>query len=281
MTFDRLSGKVAIVTGGARGIGRGIATYLATLGVAIVVADRIVEGGTAVAQEIQRDGGKAQFVEMDLERPEDAVRTVQVAVKQFGHLDILVNNAAVEGELHPLTDLSLSEWEQVIRTNLTGTFLLSQAAVRQMLAQGAGGAVINILAIQIYSPLPGFTAYSASKGGLLALTRAMAVELASKGIRVNGILVGSVYTESVRAELQLNGSAPLSIDTVPEEVDKAAATLVGRMGRPSDIARVVAFLASEDASYLAGSVITADGGRLLSRKADPFASVHPASDSSE
>jgi NAD(P)-dependent dehydrogenase (short-subunit alcohol dehydrogenase family) len=246
---------------------------MARLGTAVVVGARNVEAGTAVVQEVERAGGTGQFVEMHLECPEDAVRTVESAVKRFGHLDILVNNAATQGEPQPLTDLGLAEWERIIRTNLTGTFLLSQAAIRQMLAQGTGGAIINILAIQMYSPLPGFSAYSASKGGLLTLTRAMAVELADKGIRVNGISVGSVYTETVEAELRLNSSTASSIESVPEAADRGAATLLGRMGRPSEIARVVEFLASDDSSYLAGAVIPADGGRLLSRKPDPFLSA--------
>jgi NAD(P)-dependent dehydrogenase (short-subunit alcohol dehydrogenase family) len=267
-----LSGKVAIVTGGARGIGRAIALHLARLGVAVVVADRNVAGGTTVVQAIKYDGGKAHFVAMNLERAEDVLRTVQTAASEFGQLDILVNNAAIEGALRPATDLSLAEWQQVIGTNLTGTFLLSQAAVRQMLVQGTGGSVINILAIQIYSPLPQRSAYCASKGGLLALTRAMAVELAEQGIRVNGIAVGSVYTEAVATELQ---------DAVPEEMDRAAATLLGRMGRPAEIARIAAFLASEEASYIVGAVIPAEGGRLLSRKPDPFMTSQPASESGE
>ena len=274
-----LSGKVAIVTGGAGGIGRAIAVHLARLGVAVVVADRNVASGTAVVRAIKRDGGKAHFVEMNLERPEDVLRTVQAAASEFGELDILVNNAAIEGALRPVTDLSLAEWQQVIGTNLTGTFLLSQAAVRQMLVQGTGGSVINILAIQIYSPLPQRSAYCASKGGLLALTRAMAVELAEQGIRVNGVAVGSVYTEAVGTELEVREGPSAGSDTVPEEADRAAATLLGRMGRPAEIARIVAFLASEDASYIVGAVIPAEGGRLLSRKPDPFMTTRPASES--
>jgi NAD(P)-dependent dehydrogenase (short-subunit alcohol dehydrogenase family) len=265
-----LPGKVAIVTGGACGIGRAVAMHLATLGVAVVVGDRNVAGGTAVVRAIKAAGGKAHFVEMNLERPEDALRTVQAATSEFGKLDVLINNAAIEGALRPVTDLSLAEWQHVIGTNLTGTFLLSQAAVRQMLIQGTGGAVINILAIQMYSPLPRFSAYCASKGGLLALTRAMAVELTEHGIRVNGVAVGSVYTETAGAALQVSEGLPDGSNAVPEEADFAAATLLGRMGRPIEIAHIVAFLASEDASYIVGAVISAEGGRLLSRKPDPF-----------
>jgi NAD(P)-dependent dehydrogenase (short-subunit alcohol dehydrogenase family) len=274
-----LPGKVAIVTGGACGIGRAVAMHLATLGVAVVVGDRNVAGGTAVVQAIKSAGGKAHFVEMNLERPEDAFRTVQAATSEFGKLDVLINNAAIEGALRPITDLSLAEWQQVIGTNLTGTFLLSQAAVRQMLIQGTGGAVINILAIQMYSPLPQYSAYCASKGGLLALTRAMAVELTEHGIRVNGVAVGSVYTETVGAALQVSEGLPDGSNAVPEEADFAAATLLGRMGRPIEIAHIVAFLASEDASYIVGAVISAEGGRLLSRKPDPFTVNRSASES--
>jgi NAD(P)-dependent dehydrogenase (short-subunit alcohol dehydrogenase family) len=198
---------------------------------------------------------------MDLARFEDASAVVERTIERFGRLDILVNCAAVMGALKPIVETSLEDWEQVIRTNVNGTFLVTQAAVRRMLQQGEGGAVVNILAIQALMPLPNHAAYASSKGALNSFTRALAVELAGSGIRVNGIAAGSVYTPGVKEEL-----AQMEAD----EADRSAATLVNRMGRPEEIAKLALFLASDDAAYLAGTIIPADGGRLLSRKPDPF-----------
>jgi NAD(P)-dependent dehydrogenase (short-subunit alcohol dehydrogenase family) len=266
----KFAGKVAIVTGGAGGIGGAISRHFAELGCQVLLGDIDPRTGAQTALDIGAAGGEARFLEMDLGRPGDAQRTIEAALEAFGRLDILINCAAVLGVEKPMLELDLEEWEFVIRTNLTGTFLFSQAAARQMLKQAGGGAIVNILAIQAYMPLPGRGPYSASKGGLATMTRALAVELAGKGIRVNGIAVGSVYTEGVRDALALQSSE------APPDVDASAATLVGRMGRPMEIARVAAFLASEDASYLAGAIVPAEGGRLLSRKADPFLAAQAA-----
>jgi glucose 1-dehydrogenase len=256
----RFENKIALVTGGAGGIGLGITRRFSAEGAAVLIADINGPAGAAAQREIQAAGERASFIEMDLGRIEDSARTVQSALDVFGRIDILVNCAAILGELKPIVESSLENWERVIRTNLTGTFLLTQAVVRHMLARGGGGVIVNILAIQPLMPLPGYGAYIASKGGLDALNRALAVELADQGIRVNGIAVGSVYTE---------GSAP----ALNHALDRPTAALVGRMGRPEDIAGVVAFLASDDAGYLAGAIIPADGGRLISRKSDPFLSA--------
>jgi NAD(P)-dependent dehydrogenase (short-subunit alcohol dehydrogenase family) len=268
---DGLAGKVAIVTGAAQGIGRGIALHLARLGAAVVVADQNAQKGKTVVREIQHAGGQARLVEFHLERSQEAARPVKEAMAAFGDLHILVNSAATLGNLKPLTHLKLEEWQKVIATNLTGTFLISQMAARHMQARKRGGSIINILAIQALSPIPCYGAYSTSKGGLEALTRAFAVELADKGIRVNGIEVGAVYTSAVnvvlpRAWLRRSDDP----ETVATKLDKVAPTLIGRIGRPSDIAHVVAFLASDQAAFLAGTIIRADGGRMLSRKPDPL-----------
>jgi glucose 1-dehydrogenase len=208
---------------------------------------------------------------MDLGCLKDSQRTVQAAIDNFGRLDILINCAAIMGSLKPILETTESDWEEVLRTNVIGTFTLTQASVRQMLAQGSGGAVVNILAIQAMMPLLDHGPYAASKGALSTFTRSLAIELAGKGIRVNGIAVGSIYTDSVKDALSTPGERNLGTTVeVPEEIDSSAATLVGRMGRPDDIANVALFLASERASYLAGAIIPAEGGRIISRKPDPF-----------
>jgi NAD(P)-dependent dehydrogenase (short-subunit alcohol dehydrogenase family) len=262
LTNDRRSAdKVAIVTAGGGGIGRAVARRLARTGAAVLIGDKSLAHAADAAREIEAEGGCAHAVEMDLGRPEDAIGIVDRAVEICGRLDILVNCAAILGALKPFIDLTLDEWEQVIRTNVNGTFLVTQAAVRRVLAQGEGGAIVNMLAIQALMPLPDHAPYAASKGALSSFTRSLAVELAGRNIRVNGIAVGSIYTPGVKDELN-------QMD--PDEADRSAATLVGRMGRPEDIADLAVFLASDEARYLAGAIIPADGGRLLSRKPDPF-----------
>lgn len=271
LTSQQFSGKIAIVSGGGAGIGQAIASRLSESGAAVIIADRNVMNGETAAKVIESRGGLSSFVEMDLGHFEDAKTTVQTAIERFGRLDILINCAAALGARKPMLEVTEVEWEDVLRTNVTGTFLLTQAAVRQMLSQGEGGAIVNILAIQALMPLPTYGAYATSKGALSSLTRALAVELADEGIRVNGVAVGSIYTQSVRDALKVSVAAnPNGTVEVPTEIDSSAATLLGRMGRPDEIANVVAFLVSEEASYLTGAIIPADGGRLLSRKPDPF-----------
>ena len=210
---------------------------------------------------------------MDLADPTKVSGVVKASVEALGRVDMLVNNAATLGPLKAALDLELADWRSVMDTNLTGTFLLSQATARQMIAQGSGGAIVNMLTIQTEVPLPNYSAYVASKGGLASLTRALAIELSPHGIRVNGVAAGSVYTPTVH---EARGGKAAEFDerrpdAISDELDKTAATVVGRFGRPSDIARVVAFLASKDASFVAGEIIRADGGRILSRKPDPIA----------
>ena len=267
---EGLHGRAVLVTGGTRGIGRTIARHLAARGAAVAVLARDAERGRQLVEEIERSGGTAAFVAVDLSARGTVQAAVARAADELGRVDVLVNNAATVGTLKPALELTLEEWVQPIDTNLTGTFLASQAAAHRMLAQGTGGAIVNLLAIQSTLPIQGYTAYCASKGGLEALTRALAVELGPRGIRVNGLVVGSVYSDSVREILPPELAASEDLEQVPSLLDEQAATLVGRMGRPSDIAKVVAFLASDDAAYLAGALVLADGGRVLSRRPDPL-----------
>lgn len=270
MAEQEFSGKVAIVSAGGAGIGRATAIQLAECGAAVVVADLSPANADATVHAIRDSGGSAIPFVMDLGQSEDAQRTVDAAIEAFGRLDILVNCAAILGSLKPILETTKSDWEKVLHTNVIGTVLLTQASVRQMLAQHGGGAIVNILAIQALMPLPAHGPYAASRGALSSFTRSLAVELASEGIRVNGIAVGSIYTDSARNALEKPGDNYKEMADVPEEIDDGAATLVGRMGRPEEIANVAVFLASERASYLAGAIIPAEGGRLISRKPDPF-----------
>ena len=264
--YPGLPGKAVLVTGSAKSIGRGIALAFAEQGAAVVIADMNAEAGERTAAEIVRCGGDALFVKADLRRREELTAAVERTVERCGRLDVLVNNASVVEPLKPFLEMAMDEWEMVVGGNLNGVFALSQAAARRMTAQPEGGAIINILAIQEERPLPNYSAYCTSKGGLAALTRAMAVELSPLGVRVNGIAVGAVYADSVRRNLPPEQYPETDdFEQVPPELDEAAHTLLGRLGRPSDVAKAAVFLASSDASFITGSIIRVDGGRLLFR----------------
>ena len=264
--YPGLKGKVALVTGSAKSIGRGIALAFAEQGAAVVVADMNAEAGERTAADIARRGGAAQFVKADLRRREELNAAVERAVEIYGRLDVLVNNASVVEPLKPFLEMTFDEWEMVVGGNLHGAFAISQAAARRMTARPEGGSIINILAIQEERPPPNYSAYCTSKGGLAALTRAMAVELSPFGVRVNGIAVGAVYADSVRRNLPQDKYPETDdFERVPPELDEEARTLLGRLGRPSDVAKAAVFLASSDASFITGSIIRVDGGRLLFR----------------
>ena len=247
-----LQGKVAVVTGAATGIGQAIAKAMAAAGASVVV-DHI--GPPELAQktldEIEQAGGKAIACAADVSKQDDANRLVQQTVESFGQLDILVNNAGVEKGFD-FVDYPLEEWLKIITVNLTGTFLCSQAAAKQMIRQGGGGRIINISSIHEDLPLLTNSAYCASKGGIRMLMRTIAVELAPHNITVNNIGPGATLTpmdEHIQADAKLN-------DQIMAEIP------LRRWGKPSEIADLAVFLASAKASYITGSTVFIDGGML-------------------
>ncbi|TBL73289.1 SDR family NAD(P)-dependent oxidoreductase [Paenibacillus thalictri] len=265
---DSLSDKVVMVTGSAKSIGKGIALEFAGHGCSVIIADRDETAGEATAAQIRANGGKAQFIRMDLTSPRDIGLAVERAAADNGKIDILINNAAVVEPLKPFLELTEADWNTVVGGNVTGTFMLSQAAAKLMVRHDQGGVIINLLAIQTESPLPGYAAYCTSKGGMEVLTRSMAIELAPYRIRVNGIALGAVYADSVRRNLPQDQYPPEldDFENVPPELDAASGTLVGRLGRPSDVGKLAVFLASPGAGFLTGGVYRADGGRLINRR---------------
>ena len=242
----RLLDKVAIITGGGRGIGRAIAKRFAQEGARVVVAQRDVASGQATADEIASLNGDALFQPTDVGRREDIDALVTATVARFGRIDILVNNAAILGENGPLLELEPETWERVIRVNLTGVFLCSQLAGRVM-AEAGSGCIIHISSTNGHIPQPRCAAYAAAKGGIELLTRSMAIDLADYGIRVNAIAPGPVQSRD-----------PDDIPARPTEL-----TLLGRAALPSEVATVAAFLASEEASFINGECIVVDGGTLV------------------
>lgn len=244
--MKRFADKVAIVTGGARGIGRGIALELAGEGANVVI--NYVEADTAaneVVAEIERDGGRAAAIQADVGVRNDAESLVSKAVEQFGRVDVLVNNAGI-CPFRSFWDITDDVWERTLRTNLYGAFVTSQAAARVMRDQG-GGAIVHISSVSSYLGGPEQVHYCATKGGMNAMTSSMAVALGEYGIRVNAVLPGGVHTDINRHHWEGRPATPPGLP-------------VNRTGQPWDMARAVCYLASDDAAWLTGVLLPVDGG---------------------
>ena len=247
----KLDNKVAIVTGGARGIGLAIARHYVTEGARVTIADVDAAAGEAAAGAL----GNARFVATDVGDARSAENVVAETCRAFGALDILVNNAGI---IHgaAFLDLAEADFDRVLRVNLKGAFLVGQAAARRMVAQvktgGAPGTIINMSSINAVVAIPNHTPYCVSKGGIDQLTKVMALALAPHGIRVNAIGPGSIMTDILKA-VATDKDAKQGI---------LARTPLGRIGEPDEIASIAVFLASQAASYITGETIYADGGRL-------------------
>jgi len=257
-----LRGKTALVTGGALGIGKAISGRLAEAGAAVMVADINLEAARQTVEEIKKAGWKGAAIQIDVSKVEEVQRMVQATVDTYGNLDILVNNAGV----FPFSDaLKTPEslWDKVLDINLKGAFFAAQTAAQKMITAGRGGKIINIASIDAFHPSGMLVHYDASKGGMVMMTRSLAVELARYQINVNAIAPGAIQTpgaaESSAAILE--GS-----DLTPEQIAQAFMQRIplGRQGMPDDIARTVLFLASHLADYMTGETIVVDGGYLLS-----------------
>ena len=246
-----LDGKVAVVTGSARGLGRALANGLAESGASVVVCDRNEEGARRVADDLIATGHSAVGQGVDVAEAVGCRGLVECAVRSFGRLDIWVNNAAIDA-IEPFLEVTAANWERVLAVNLTGAFHASQEAARHMVAQGSGGSIINITSIAATVGIRNLAAYSVAKAGLNQLTRVMALELAPSHIRVNAVAPG--YLENV-----MEGADAEHADPV-KEAQISTFTPLARRAQLSEIVAPVVFLASDAASYVTGSVLFVDGG---------------------
>ena len=260
---EMFKGRVAVVTGGGTGIGLAVAKRLGGFGARIVIGSRNSANLEAGSAELRHAGLDPLTVQIDVRNPEQVDELVERTVKHFGHIDILVNNAA-GNFICPAEDLSINGWNAVVGIVLNGTFYCSRAVGRQMIHQGRGGTIVSILANYVWTGSAGTVHSAAAKAGVMSMTQTLAVEWARHDIRVNAVAPGPI--ESPGAAKQLWNSA----DAV-ERI--TAAVPLKRWGKPEDVADAVAFLVSEHAGYITGEVLTIDGGAWLGRS--PFQFLRP------
>ncbi|MFV1858313.1 MAG: SDR family NAD(P)-dependent oxidoreductase [Anaerolineales bacterium] len=248
----KLSEKVAVVTGGSSGIGESIVKALAKQGARVGIGYRShPEAAESTAQQIEKEGGRAVAIQGDVSVVDDLEKLIGQTIAAFGRLDVMVNNAGIETRTSTL-ETSEAEYDRVMAVNLKSAFFGTQLAAKQMIEQGDGGRIINISSIHEDWPMPGNTPYCLSKGGMRMLTRTAGVELAPHGITVVGVGPGAVAT-------------PINVRTMtdPDLMKELNATIpIGRMAETSEIADLVAWLASDVASYIAATTIFVDGGMM-------------------
>jgi NAD(P)-dependent dehydrogenase (short-subunit alcohol dehydrogenase family) len=249
---SRFEGSVAVVTGAGRGMGREVALRLGREGASVVVAELNTNHGDEVAEEIRVAGGTAAAVTADVSRVQDVQRLFDEATKAFGTVDILVNNAGIAVE-RSILDYTEADWDRQMGVNVKGVFFCSQAAARLMIPRRKGK-IVNFASTSAFvaSSHPEI-AYDTSKGAVRQMTVAMAAELAPHGINVNAVAPGTTYTEMTKSSLNTDEGLSWQLARIP----------MGRVGQPGDIAAVVLFLCSPEASYITGHTLVADGGWLL------------------
>jgi NAD(P)-dependent dehydrogenase (short-subunit alcohol dehydrogenase family) len=257
-----LTGRRAIVTGGGSGIGLAIARRLAEAGASVLIADIDGDLARATSAELKGQGHSAFSAQCDVSQAESVRAMTSAAAEAMGGVDILVNNAGVYPR-KPLAETTAADFAQVLAVNLTGTFLCSREAAIRMIDQRRGGSIINIGSIDSVHPsADGLSAYDASKGGVLTLTKSLARELGKHGIRVNAIAPGGIVTQAIRSHM--TGTTEDTRYQLKELKRFMARMALGRMGEPDEIARVALFLASDLSEYVTGSLVVADGGYLVS-----------------
>ncbi len=252
MTEFSLDGKVALITGASRGIGRAVALRFAEAGARVVVCSRKLEGVQAVADEIQAAGGEALAVQAHVGQQEAVEALVSRAVETYGRLDVAVNNAATNPHFGPLLTADEGQWDKILDTNATGVFRVCKAVVPHMEAQG-GGKIINMSSVAGLRPSLGMGIYGVSKAAIIMLTQVLAMELGQANIQVNAIAPGIIKTRFSQVLWQTPGIADPVLARLP----------LGRFGEPEDVAGLALFLASPASDYVTGGVFLVDGGMTV------------------
>ncbi|MFT5438540.1 MAG: NAD(P)-dependent dehydrogenase (short-subunit alcohol dehydrogenase family) [Alphaproteobacteria bacterium] len=256
--INKLSGRVALVTGGGGAIGGASSRLLAAEGASVLVADTNIDAAEAVSAEIRKKGGTAAPFQVDVSDPEQGRAAVEAAVEAFGGLSILVNVAAAMTPDAPVDELPLEEWNRAFAVNLTGPFLMAKFAIPHM-RSGGGGAIVNMASQLGTIGVPNRSAYCTTKAGLIHLTTILAAEVAKDNIRVNSISPGVIETPRTRRRFDTK-----------EEFDAARGYLhmLGRVGQPEEVAKAVLFLASDDSSFTTATDLLVDGGYIYLKRND-------------
>ena len=250
MQLGSLAGKQCLITGGTRGIGEATGRLFEELGAKeVLIIGRDKERG----KRIERSSKRIKYRQVDLENPDDVRRFLEWLDSHHDAIDVLVSNASRDSRYNVL-NIPLEEWEKMVRLNMTSPFLVCKSVAQRMVDRNVKGKIILIGAIQALFPLQESFGYVSTKGGVISMMKSMASDLGKFGIQVLAVLPGPIYIRE---------------GEVPASLDKRAAPLLGRMGRREEVAKVIAFLASDDNSFITGSYVIVDGGRLISRKGDP------------
>lgn len=252
-----LEGKVAIVTGAAMGMGEATAKLFAAAGAKVVVADFNEEKGRAVAEAIKQAGGTAHFVKVDISKADQVEAMVKATVDTFGRLDAAVNNAALTPDDKPVAEFDEAYWDRLMAVDLKGTTLCLKYELRQMLAQGNGGSIINISSVSGFRPQANTVAYVAAKHAVNGVTKVAAMENGPHGIRVNTVAPGAIDTPMLRSALDQFG--------LTEEGFAPQLSLLNRFGKPDEVAQASLWLASDQSSYVTGTVLHVDAGYVEAR----------------
>src|SRR5579862_438216 len=254
-----LQGKVALITGGGRGIGRAIARRFAAEGAAVLIASRTEVELRSVAREIEQARGQVVWVTGDVSREEDCARIVAAAQERFGAVSILVNNAGDYGPVKPIEEITPAEWDRVISVHLRGAFLLTRLVLPEMYARGSG-AIVNISSLSAKTAFAWGSPYAAAKAGMLGLTRVVAAEGARRGVRVNAICPGPVTETKMSKDLGNTLAKRLGVSEKDQLAGFLQSILQGRGQTADEIAAAAAFLASDQASAITGQSVNVDGG---------------------
>jgi len=252
--MGQFSGKTALVTGSGAGIGRATALKFAAEGARVVVSDIHVEGGEETVAMIHKAGGTAMFQHADVSKPGDVAALVAGAVDEYGRLDCAVNNAGIEGKIAPFVDQAEANYDAIMRVNAKGTFLCLQAEIRHMLEAG-GGTIVNLSSVAGLIGFPGLSPYVASKHAVIGMTKNAALEYGKAGIRVNAVCPGGIDTRMLDS---LADQATAGAQSSSQMMDPLHP--LGRIGTPDEVANLIVWLSSPQASFMLGAIIPVDGG---------------------